>query len=129
MHLTYFLLLKQMQTTRNTRFFCGTTCGFMWIFRRKRFSYGFCQEFSFPCNSFVGNCFLRILGSAGNSSPQEEWKNPQETLCQWLGNFPAHKSTVSANIFSGISAVNEAGKFPCRLFFHRKVSYLFKKIK
>jgi len=48
-------------TTRNSRF----SCGFKWKFRRKPFSSGFCQGFRFPGNTFVGNWFLRILGSAG----------------------------------------------------------------
>ena len=54
--------------TRTSRFSCGFTCGYWCKFRRKHIFYGFCQRFRFPgkCNTFVGNCFLRILGSAGN---------------------------------------------------------------
>jgi len=50
--------------TRTSRF----SCGIWYKFRRKHVSCGFCQGFSFSgkCNTFVGNCFLRILGSAGN---------------------------------------------------------------
>jgi len=33
----------------------------------KPVSCGFCQGLRFPGNTFVGNCFLRILGTAGNS--------------------------------------------------------------
>jgi len=38
------------------------------ITRTSRFSCGFCQGFRFPSkyNTFVGNCFLKILGSARN---------------------------------------------------------------
>jgi len=43
------------------------------ITRTSRFSCGFCQGFRFPdkCNTLVGNCFLRILGSAGKVYRQE----------------------------------------------------------
>ena len=43
-------------TTRSSRFSSGITCEFRQKLHRKQVSCGFC----FPCNTFVGNRFLRI---------------------------------------------------------------------
>jgi len=56
------------------------SCGFWCKFRRKHVSCEFCQGFRFPdkCNTFMGNCFLRILGSAGKVYSQEMCNYLQE---------------------------------------------------
>lgn len=62
-------------TTRNSRFYCEIR-GFCWKFSRKSVSYGF----RYPRNTFVSNCFHRILGSARKVHTQEMLKNPQDTF-------------------------------------------------
>jgi len=62
-------------SSTSTFFAAGTT-----ITRNSRFSCGFCQGFRFPgkCNTFVGNCFLRILGYAEKVYPHEMCNYPLE---------------------------------------------------
>ncbi|AES89952.1 hypothetical protein MTR_4g082200 [Medicago truncatula] len=59
--------------TRIPRFSCGFICGFYCKFCKKHISCKFCQGFRFPGkrNTFAGNCFVRILGSAGKVYPRE----------------------------------------------------------
>jgi len=50
-----------MQTTRNARFSCGTTCGFCKFSAGNGFPTDFDKDLvPVQGNSFVGNCFLRI---------------------------------------------------------------------
>jgi hypothetical protein len=55
------IYLSISRTTRNFFFSCGFSCGF-W----------------FPAKTFVGNCFLRFLKSAGNLPAEFPAENDNE---------------------------------------------------
>lgn len=68
---------KLINNIRNSWF----SCGFWWSFRIKPVSCEFCLRFRFPCNTFVDNCFLKILAST-------EKLYLQEIFDQCLRDFP-----------------------------------------
>lgn len=76
---------------------------------------GFCQGFWLPSNTFVGNHFLRILGSAGKVHPQEKFG-------QVLGSSSALKR-IAAKTAGNLWETSNLLVIPQEICF-----YLFKKI-
>jgi hypothetical protein len=71
-------------TTRNLHITCGFSCGNRQKIRRKRISCGF----RFPAKTFVGNCFLRFLESAGNFPAEFPAQNDNENVANVPANNP-----------------------------------------
>jgi hypothetical protein len=98
--------------TRNFLFSCGFSCRFGPKIRRKYVSCGISCGFCFPAKTFVGNCFLRFLKSAGNFPAEFPAENnneavanvpannpqviPQETLFRRLNRMKFHRKHISA---------------------------------
>jgi hypothetical protein len=75
-------------TTRNLLITCGFSCENGQKIRRKHVSCGISCGFRFPAKTFVGNCFLRFLESAGNIPAEFPAQNNNETVANVPANNP-----------------------------------------